>query len=300
MTTTARWKIPAALLSTWFIWGSTYLAIKFALVSFPPFFQTGTRFLTAGSILLLWQRSRGAPMPSLKEWRNALIVGSLMLGGGTGGTAVAEQTLGSGLTVAFIASLPLVIAAFNRLWGVKTTRLENAGILIGFIGVLMLTQGASFLASPIGVLAVSTAVVGWSLGSVLSQRALPLAPGATGFASEMLCGGAFLCALSLLTHEQPHFPPDPLALASWLYLIVFGSLIAFNAYMYLLGNTAASLASSYSYVNPVIAMLLGIFIAGETVTAYEGMATGVILTSVIFLLWARRQASTAAARSGQR
>ena len=125
------------------------------------------------------------------------------------------------------------------------------------------------------------------LGSVLSQRSLPLAPGAMGFASEMLCGGAVLMAISTLQGEAPVWPPQPIALAAWLYLVTFGSLIAFNAYMLLLARAPAGLAASYTFVNPVIAMLLGVAFAGETVTSFEWAAVSVVLTGVLLLLWRR-------------
>ena len=273
--------------ATWLVWGSTYLAIKFALVSFPPFFQMGTRFLFAGALLMAWKRWRGAPWPGRTQWRNALFVGTPMLGGGMGGTAYAETSVGSGLVVAFIAVSPLMIAALNRLWGVLPGRLEIAGILVGLAGVLMLTQGAGFQASPAGLAAIMIACSTWSLGSVLSQRVWPLAPGATGFASEMICGGLVLMLMSALAGETPVWPPQPLALAAWLYLVVFGSLIAFNAYMVLLAQAPAALASSYTFVNPVIAMLLGVGIGGEAVTRGEWSAAAVVLAGVLLLLWRR-------------
>lgn len=278
----------ACLAATWVVWGSTYLAIKFALLSFPPFFQMGTRFIAAGAVLLAWMRWRGAPMPDRAEWRNALICGTLMLGGGMGGTAVAETSVGSGLVVAFIAVLPLMIALVNLFYGVKPGRLESAGIGVGLIGVLMLTQGASFQASTHGLIAVTTACLTWSIGSVLSQRSLPLAPGAMGFASEMLCGGAVLLVLSAVTGESPVWPPQAEAVAAWFFLVVFGSLIAFNAYMVLLAQASAGLASSYAFVNPVIAMLLGVAIGGETVTGYEWSAVAVVLTGVVLLVGSQR------------
>ena len=275
------------LAATWLVWGSTYLAIKFALVSFPPFFQMGTRFLFAGALLMAWQRWRGAPWPDRRQWRHALLVGTLMLGGGMGGTAYAEVTVGSGLVVAFIAVSPLMIAALNRLWGVVPSRLEIAGILVGLTGVLMLTQGAGFSASPAGLAAIAIACATWSLGSVLSQRVWPLAPGATGFASEMICGGVVLMLMSALAGEAPVWPPQPLAFAAWLYLVVFGSLIAFNAYMHLLAHAPAAVASSYTFVNPVIEMLLGVGIGGESVTRGEWSAAAVVLAGVFLLLWKR-------------
>ena len=278
----------ACLAATWLVWGSTYLAIKYALLSFPPFFQMGTRFIAAGALLMVWLRWRGAPMPTRTEWRNALICGTLMLGGGMGGTALAETSVGSGVVVAFIAVLPLIIALLNLCYGIKPGRMESAGIAVGVVGVLMLTQGASFQASTQGLIAVTVACISWSIGSVLSQRTLPLAPGAMGFASEMLCGGVVLMILTAVTGETPQWPPQPEAVAAWIYLVVFGSLIAFNAYMVLLAQASAGLASSYAFVNPVIAMLLGVAIAGESVTGFEWAAVAVVLAGVVLLVGSRK------------
>jgi drug/metabolite transporter (DMT)-like permease len=280
--------IAACLAATWLVWGSTYLAIKFSLESFPPFWGMGTRFVVAGAVLLAWMRfARGAAMPTKAQWLNALAVGALMLGGGMGGTAFAEQTVGSGLVVAFIAVVPLMIALVNLAFGVVPRRLEAAGIAVGLAGVLLLTQGQGFQSSPAGLVAITIACVTWSIGSVLSLHKLPLAPGAVGFASEMLCGGVVLLAMSWLTGETPQAPTAK-ALAAWVYLVVFGSLIAFNAYMVLLARASAGLASSYTFVNPVIAMLLGIAIAGETVTAFEWSAVTVVLAGVVLLMWRPR------------
>ncbi len=282
--------ITACLAATWLVWGSTYLAIKYALLSFPPFFQMGTRFLVAGVLLLVWMRWRGAALPNARQWRNAVLVGTLMLAGGMGGTAYAEQTVGSGLVVAFIAVVPLMIALVNLGFGVKPGRYEAAGIAVGLVGVLMLTQGAGFQASPAGLAAIAIACITWSVGSVLSQRSLPLAPGAMGFASEMICGGAVLMLLSWANGETPTWPPRIEAVLAWLYLVVFGSLIAFNAYMVLLQRASAGLASSYTFVNPVIAMLLGIAVAGEQVTGFEWAAVVVVLAGVVLLMWQRSTA----------
>ena len=276
------------LAATWLVWGSTYFAIKLALPSFPPFFQMGTRFITAGLLLTVWMRARGAAWPNRVQWRNAAVIGALMLGGGMGGTAVAEVSVGSGLVVAFIAVIPMLIAALNLVWGLRPARLEAAGIGVGLIGVLLLTQGAGFQASPAGLAAIAIACTTWSLGSVLSQRKLPLAPGAMGFASEMLCGGMLLMVLSVGAGEHMAWPPTSVALGAWVYLVVFGSLVAFNAYMLLLSRASAGLASSYSFVNPVIALLLGVGFGGELVTGTEWAAVGVILLGVVLLLAGRR------------
>ncbi|HEY1130161.1 MAG TPA: drug/metabolite exporter YedA [Roseateles sp.] len=280
-------KLMLCLAATWLVWGSTYLAIKVALVSLPPFFQMGSRFLVAGGLLAGWMRWQGVPWPGGRQWRNAVIIGGLMLGGGMGGTATAEQTVGSGLVVAFIAVMPLMIAGLNLLWGERPTRLESLGIACGLVGVLLLTQGQGFGASPAGLLAISVACASWAVGSVLSQRSLPLAPGAMGFASEMLAGGVVLMGLSLLGGETLPERIEPQALWAWAYLVVFGSLVAFNAYMVLLAEASAGLASSYSFVNPVIAMLLGVTLAGEQISGHEWLAAGVVLVGVVLLLTGR-------------
>jgi drug/metabolite transporter (DMT)-like permease len=279
-----------ALLACYLIWGSTYLAISVALASFPPFFQMGTRFLAAGALLmawLLWSGRKGGHRPfvwpTLREWRNAVVVGALMLGGGMGLTAMAEQTIGSGLIAAFIAVTPMLMCGWGLLVGQRPSRLEFAGMVVGVLGVFLLLRGASFSASPAGVACIAGATLAWSLGSVLSTTRLPLARGPMGFASEMLCGGAVLMLVSLALGEQPATPMQASAVFAWLYLVVFGSLIAFSAYMYLLANASAAVASSYAFVNPLIALFLGVVFAREAVTGGEWIACGVIVAGVFLI-----------------
>jgi len=289
----------ACLAATWLIWGSTYLAIKFALLSLPPFIQMGSRFLLAGALLLGFCRWRGAPLPTPRQWRNAAGVGALMLGGGMGCTAYAEQTISSGLVVALIAVVPVIMALLSLAWRVQPNRLEWVGIALGLLGVLLLTRGSGFRASGNGLALQLLACFAWSLGSVLSQRVLPLAAGPMGFASEMLCGGLLLLLMAVPAGEYAvtaaAWPPRPLAVEAWLYLVFAGSLLAFNAYMVLLARAPVTLASSYCFVNPVIAMLLGMLILGEQVTPGEWAATAVILAGVVTLLLGRRRAHFASA-----
>jgi drug/metabolite transporter (DMT)-like permease len=280
--------ILACLAATWLVWGSTYLAIKLALPSFPPFLQMGTRFLCAGTILLLWARWRRRAMPTFTQWRNGAIVGTFMLAGNVGGVAYAEQSVASGLVVAFIAVVPALITIASLPFGIRPSRLEIVGIALGFIGVLLLVRGQAFTASPAGVIAMTIAALGWSIGSVLSQHVLRLAPGAAGFATEMIGAGVVLALISLLAGESLQWPPHPLAVAAWMYLVVFGSLIAFSAYMVLLGNTRPALASSNSFVNPVIGLLLGVSLGGETVTSHEWVAVGIIVLGVTVLVLGRK------------
>jgi drug/metabolite transporter (DMT)-like permease len=272
--------ILACLGATWFIWGSTYLAIKFSLVSFPPFFGMGTRFAVAGLLLLAWTWHRRRSLPTARQWRNGIVLGTLMLGGNVGGAAYAEQWVASGLVVSFIAVTPAVLALASLPFGILPTRLEVIGIVLGIAGVLLLASGAGLSASPAGLVALVVAVLTWSIGSVLSQHVLPLARGAAGFSTQLLGGGMALLLLSGLTGETFHWPPLPLAAAAWIYLVIFGSLMAFTAYMVLLSNTSTTLATSYTFVNPVIAMFLGVSLGSEHVTALEWLAVTVIVIGI--------------------
>ena len=286
----------ACLAATWLIWGSTYLAIKWALVSFPPFFQMGTRFLAAGALMTLFMRWRGARWPSRAEWINAGILGALMLGVGYGLTAVAELSVSSGLVVAFIAISPALQAAMELPYGVRPTRRELLGIVLGLVGVLGLASGQGFSAAPLGLLAVFVASVAWKAGGIWSVRGLPrllggrplgLAQGGMGYASQMLAGGLLLMAMAALAGEQPGWPLDPRAAASWVYLVVAGSLIAFSAYMLLLQRTPTAVSSSYAYINPLIGLVLGVTLGGETLHRLEWLSAALVTGSVVLMLKGR-------------
>lgn len=286
--------VVACLAATWLVWGSTYLAIKWALVSFPPFWQMGTRFVAAGLVLALWAGSRGAAWPTVQQWLSAAVLGTLMIGGGYGATAVAQTSVGSGLVVAFIAVVPALVALFEWPYGRRPGRVESGGIGLGLLGVLLLTRGQGVGASLPGLLALVVACCTWSVGTVLARHGLPggrrlsLAPGAVGIASQMVAGGALLLMASALVGEQPTWPPDGRALASWCYLVVAGSLVTYSAYMVLLQRTSATLASSYTFVNPLIGLLLGVTLGGEAVTRQEWSAAAVIVGGVVLLMLGRR------------
>lgn len=286
--------VVACLAATWLIWGSTYLAIKWALPSFPPFFQMGTRFVTAGAVLGAWALWRGAAWPDRAQQFSAVLLGALMLGGGYGATALAQTHVGSGLVVAFIAVVPALVALIEWPYGARPSRAEGTGMALGLAGVLLLTRGQGFAGSAEGLLAIGIACVTWSLGTVWARRGLPggcslqLAPGAAGIASQMLAGGTMLLLASWLAGERPTLPPDARALASWCYLVVAGSLVAYSAYMLLLQRTSAALASSYTFVNPVIGLVLGVTLGGEAVAPMEWAAAAVITTGVVLLVLGRR------------
>jgi drug/metabolite transporter (DMT)-like permease len=276
------------LAATWFLWGASYLAIKFALLGFPPFFMMGSRFAAAGTVMMLWMRWRGAALPSARQWRNAAVVGCLMLGGGMGLSARAELTVGSGLVVAFIAVTPTLLVLFNLGYRIYPSRREVIGMMIGLVGIVMLTQGDGYRVSPLGLVEVALAALAWALGSVLSQRSLTPAPGAVGFASQMLCGGIVLFGLSVVSGERPPSSPPALAWLAWIYLVTFGALIAFSAYMLLLERVSPVIASSYTCVNPIVGMLLGVIVGGERVAGWEWVAAGIVLCGVLLVLLAQQ------------
>jgi drug/metabolite transporter (DMT)-like permease len=290
--------ILSCLAAVWLIWGSTYLAIKWALISFPPFYQMGTRFIVAGLLLAAWMRWRGTAWPDRRQWVNASILGALMLGLGYGLTALAEVSISSGLVVAFIAVGPALQAAMEWPYGLRPTRHEAAGILLGLVGVLGLAAGQGFAASPMGLVAVLVASLAWKAGGVWSARGLPrllggraldLKPGAMGYASQMLAGGTLLMLTSLAVGETPSWPVEPLALASWVYLVIAGTLVAFSAFMVLLQRTPTAVSSSYAYVNPVIGLVLGVTLGGETLHASEWLAAALVTGSVMLMLGGHRQ-----------
>lgn len=287
----------ASLAAVWLIWGSTYLAIKWALVSLPPFWQMGTRFLVAGALLAAWARWRGARWPDAAEWVNAGLLGALMLGVSYGLTAQAELSVSSGLVVAFIAIGPALQAAMELPYGLRPTRRETAGIALGLVGVLGLALGQGFAAAPQGLLAVLCSSVAWKLGSIWANRGLPralgaraltLAPGAMGYASQMLIGGVVLVLVSALLGERATWPIAPRAFWAWVYLVIAGSLVGFSAFMLLLQRTPTAVSASYAYVNPVIGMVLGATLGGESITPGEWMAAGLVTASVVLMIGGRR------------
>ena len=285
--------VVACLFIVYIVWGSTYYAIHVALGSFPPFMMMGTRFLAAGGALFVYLKWQGKAYPTLLQWRDAAIVGSLILGGGMGLTSFAQQYIASGLTAVFIACSPFILAFCVGMYGEWPNRREWTGILIGFSGAVLLASGQEFSARPIGVVALLGAVTCWNLGSVLSQRKYSLAPGAMGFASQMLTGGIFLSVLSWILGEHLAGPITSEAWWAWGYLVIAGSLAAFTAYMYLIATVSPALASSYSYVNPVIAVALGVAFGGEKLGTREVIAMAIILSSVLLITTARNHLKTA-------
>jgi drug/metabolite transporter (DMT)-like permease len=279
----------ASLLTVYLVWGTTYLGIKFALEGFAPFWQMASRFVAAGGLLFGWLALRGAPLPGARQWRDATIVGALMLGGGMGLVATGQQWISSGATTVLIAVMPVWLALWQGAFGRWPGRRDWLGIALGTAGVAVLASGAEFRASPAGLAAIVGATLCWSLGSLLSTR-LDVPAGPMGFAAEMVGGSVVLLAVSAALGEPWAMPwtVAPRALAAWGYLVVFGSLLAFSAYMYLMAHVRPALAASYTYVNPAVALGVGAWLGGETVAPQTLVALPLILGAVAILMGGRR------------
>src|SRR5678815_3259742 len=280
-----RTLIVLSLIGVYLIWGSTYLAIRIALVDYPPFLMGAIRFFIAGVLMFVVLRWRGIAAPTRAQWFNCAVTGTLLLGFGNGLVCYAEQTVASGLAAVAVASMPLfaaVSAGFYRQW---PTRIETLGLLVGFGGVVLLNFGGDLRGSPLGALALIVAAATWAFGSVWSRRRDMPHP-AMSTAAQMLCGSVALGLVALLTQERivaMHLE-STLALA---YLFVFGSILGFSAYIYLLHHVRPALATSYAYVNPPVAVLIGVVFGGESVRLLDLVGMAVILTGVAAITLAK-------------
>jgi drug/metabolite transporter (DMT)-like permease len=268
-----------ALVAVYLIWGSTYLAISVAIKGFPPFLMAGIRFLVAGGIMFIFLRVRGTPSPSRKQWLGLTAIGALLLVGGNGGVTIAEQWVASGLAAVWIATMPLWAALFAGLWGRWPNRLEWIGLGLGLVGVGLLNLENNLQANPLGAVALLISTICWAFGSVWSQR-LSLPTGMMSSAGEMLAGGVIFMALSLAFGEKLAGPPPAESIWAVAYLVVFGSIVAFSAYLYLLRRVRPALATSYAYVNPVVAVALGVGLAQEPISLVGIVAMAIIISAV--------------------
>ncbi|MDP9122206.1 MAG: EamA family transporter [Acidobacteriota bacterium] len=282
-------RIALALGTVYLVWGSTYLAIRIAIETLPPIGMAGVRYVAAGAILYICARLAGAPRPRLVHWRSAVMIGGLLLLLGNGGVVWAEQRVPSGLTALLISTEPLwiVILVWVRPGGSRPGLRVLAGMVLGFLGLILLMRpSAGPGIDALGAAAVMVASLSWAAGSLYSQRAtLPASPLAST-ALQMLAGGGLLLLASAALGEPAHFALAQVSTRSLLalgYLIVFGALIAFTAYVWLLRTTSPVLVATYAYVNPVVAVLLGWALAGEPLTAGTLAAAAVILAGVALI-----------------
>jgi len=291
-------KLWLSLLSLYIVWGSTYLAIRFAVETMPPFLHASLRFLVSGAILYIWRLAAGDEKPTLRNWKSTAIVGTLLLVGGNGLVAFAEKSVPSGIAALIITTSPFWLVLFEslRAGGTKPTWLSILGLLIGFSGVFLLIGPAEFTGSEhqfdtFGVTLLLIAPVLWSLGSIYARGADMPKSILMSTGMQMLTGAVALFIVSVVTNELSGFNFGAVSTRSWwglIYLITFGSLVGFVSYGWLLHNAPVSLMSTYAYVNPVVAVFLGWLFAGEVLNGRIAIASVIIIGSVIVINYARQ------------
>ncbi|HMG13582.1 MAG TPA: EamA family transporter [Gemmatimonadaceae bacterium] len=292
----SRAQIIAAFASIYLVWGSTYLAIRYAIETIPPFIMGGARFVVSGAMLYLWARSRGAPRPTRLYWRNAIIAGGFLLLGGNGAVMWAEQVVPSGLTALLVSILPfwLVIIEWVRPPRRRPSGAVLVGLVLGFIGIIVLVGpsdvGGHGDVSPIGALVLILGSLSWAIGSFWSRDAQLPESGLLTTGMEMLGGGVLLLIVGALTGEFSHFDIHGVSKASavgLIYLISFGSLIGFTSYIWLLDKVSPARLGTYAYVNPIVAVLLGWAVAGERLSIRTGIAAAIVICAVALITTAR-------------
>jgi len=286
-------KIWVALVTVYILWGSTYLAIRVGVQTIPPFLLAAIRFLVAGGLLYGWRRLVKDPSPTRLEWRSAAVVGFFMLVAGNGTLAWAEQRVVSGIAALIVGTSPIWMVLIDaiRPGGRRPNFQTGLGILIGFAGIALLIGPGGFSGNgqsidPIGLAALVFCAITWSAGSLINRDAkLPESP-LMGISMEMLAGGVMLLLLGTLTGEWSRLELAKVSTASLvglLYLIVFGAMIGFSAYLWLLRVAPTPLVSTYAYVNPLIAIFVGNLLADELLTARILIAALVIVSSVALI-----------------
>src|SRR3984957_17617871 len=280
----APWLVGACLLAVYIVWGTTYFAIKVAIEGIAPFFLVGTRFVAAGVLLLGWQALRRAPMPTARQWGGAALVGFLLLVVGNGAVSVAEHWVSSGATVALISIMPLATALWSGVFGDWPRRAEWIAIALGGAGAAVMLLGRDLQGNIIGTLLILLGTISWSLGTVLSRR-LDIPHGPTGFGAEMLTAGLMGLVISAALGEHWTIPAAPRIWWAWGYLVVFGSLIAFSAYRFVVERVSASLAATYAYVNPPVGLVVGWWLGKETFSANVLLGLPVVLVAVGWHAW---------------
>ncbi len=286
-----RARLLLAFGAVYLIWGSTYLAIRFAIETVPPFLVGGFRFVIAGSLMYAWLRMRGAARPTGTQWRSAFIIGPMLLTGGNGGIVWSEQFVPSGVVALMVACVPLwmLLLAWLR-GGAPPSAREWFGVAIGLYGVSLLVSfggaQASGSVSPLGALVMLCSTLSWSVGSMFAREApLPASP-LLGSAMEMLAGGAGMLLIALARGEFTQLAASSVSLRSALsivYLAGFGSIVAYSAYKWLLGRVAPAVVGTYAFVNPVVAVALGWAFASEQLSARTLLAMVVIVGAVVMI-----------------
>ncbi|HLV61430.1 MAG TPA: EamA family transporter [Fredinandcohnia sp.] len=299
----SRLSIVLALGVVYVVWGSTYLAIRFAVESLPPFSMAAVRFLVAGALLYGWARLGGAPKPHATHWRSAALVGLLLLLGGNGAVVWAQQSIDSSMAALLVTTTPLWMVLYAwALYGQRPSGGVLLGVLLGFGGTALLigpgTLGEDEL---LPALVVVGGAASWALGSVLGQRIERVPQPLLGSGMEMLVGGVGLLLLGIASGEFARFDPTSVRAASiggLAYLVVAGSLLGFSTYSWLLRHAPISVVSTYAYVNPVVAVWLGWFVAGEALSLRAGVASAIVVGSVALITTLQRTGRRAPSGQG--
>ena len=292
----SRSQILAAFASIYIIWGSTYLAIRYAVQTIPPFLMGGLRFVISGALLYAWSRYRGAARPSRIHWRNAIIAGGFLLVGGNGAVVWAEQFVPSGMTALLVSILPfwLVIIEWVRPPRRRPATAVLIGLIIGFIGIVVLVGpgnlGGHGDVRPIGAVVLILGSLSWAIGSFFSRDAELPQSGLLTTGMEMLGGGALMLVVGAVSGEFSHFEIRHVSTASaigLLYLVTFGSLLGFTSYIWLLDKVSPARLGTYAYVNPIVAVVLGWAIASERLSFRTAIAAAIVICAVALITTAR-------------
>lgn len=293
------------LITLYLVWGSTYLGIRLAIDSIPPFLMIAIRFALAGGLLFGWSLVSGdlrAAPPTRREWRDSFIVGTLLLCGGMGLVAWAEQTLPTGIVALLIALMPAWVAILGRVFfGERLIPLVVVGIVVGLVGVAVLVgPSTSGSLDPVGLAAVLVSPILWGSGSLYAahRARLPKAP-LLASGMQMLCAGVVAAAIALVLGEFGRFDPSAVtaqSIGALVYLVLVGSIVGFGAYVWLLRVAPLSKVTTYAYVNPVVAFILGAVVLGEPITGQTVIAAGIIVVAVALIVTARGRASRAEER----
>lgn len=294
-----RLRLYTAFFLIYFIWGSTYLAIRYAIETIPPFLMAGMRFTAAGLLMYGALRLAGVANPSARQWLQLAVVGTFLFLGGNGFVVWAEQYINSGLAALLVSTLPVWLILLDWLWagGPRPTGMAMAGIGLGILGTLILVDPIQLVGSDLylpGAAMVVLASMLWAIGSIYSKKFRQPASIFMSAACQMIGGGLSLLLTSVLLGEPQDFVPadvSAVSLGGFFYLMVFGSMIAISAYVWLLQNASASSVSTYAFVNPAVAILLGWLIADETINAHILAGAAVILVGVFLVIKAPRKAS---------
>lgn len=295
-------RLAAALLTVYIVWGTTYYALGVAMQSMPPVLMNGARFLLAGGLMLAWARWQGLPWPSATQWRHSALVGSLMAFAAMALVVLAQKLgIGSGLMATVVTTMPMWLALWTR-WGGERVPLSSwAGLVLGALGAGVLALEGDFSATLLGTLCAFGAPLCWSLGSYASRR-LDLPAPAMASGAQWLTGGLLGVAVAwLLEPGARSVPWGGITTASWLawvYLVVMGTLLTLNAYLWLLQNTSAALAGSYSFVNPLVALWVGVVLGGERLTGWVFVAMPLILLALGLILYGRQVVALARRLTG--